>query len=158
MFFIIWAAFVQRRSLPWWENGSGITGSSVRTVLLKNRTYEYLIQNKINENHQIIWMVSDKKKCEKLKCKNVKFVTAENKYGWSSPLAYYYGAVAGFFFYTNNTAYLNFYHCKGQITVNMWHGCGYKDVAKDNKPPAGKSMMHFDHAMVPGPVFVIEKC
>ena len=26
------------------------------------------------------------KKCEKLKCKNVKFVTAENKYGWSSPL------------------------------------------------------------------------
>ena len=78
-------------------------------IVLKNRTmqdmtdnprafYEYLIQNKINENHQIIWMVSDKKKCEKLKCKNVKFVTAENKYGWSSPLAYYYGAVAGFFF------------------------------------------------------------
>lgn len=59
--------------------------------------YEYLIQNKINENYQIIWMVSDKKKCKKLKCKNVKFVTAENKYGWSSPLSYYYGAVAGFF-------------------------------------------------------------
>ena len=137
-------------------------------IVLKNRTmqdmtdnprafYEYLIQNKINENYQIIWMVSDKKKCEKLKCKNVKFVTAENKYGWSSPLAYYYGAVAGFFFYTNNTAYLNFYHCKGQTTVNMWHGCGYKDAAKDNKPPAGKSMMHFDHAMVPGPVFVETK-
>ncbi len=118
-------------------------------IVLKNRTmqdmtdnprafYEYLIQNKINENYQIIWMVSDKKKCEKLKCKNVKFVTAENKYGWSSPLSYYYGAVAGFFFYTNNTAYLNFYHCKGQITVNMWHGCGYKDVAKDNKPPSRK--------------------
>ncbi len=42
-------------------------------IVLKNRTmqdmtdnprafYEYLIQNKINENHQIIWMVSDKKK------------------------------------------------------------------------------------------------
>ena len=137
-------------------------------IVLKNRTmqdmtdnprafYEYLIQNKINENYQIIWMVSDKKKCEKLKCKNVKFVTAENKYGWSSPLSYYYGAVAGFFFYTNNTAYLNFYHCKGQTTVNMWHGCGYKDAAKDNKPPTGKSMMHFDHAMVPGPVFVETK-
>lgn len=39
----------------------------------------------------------------------------------------------------------------------MWHGCGYKDAAKDNKPPAGKSMMHFDHAMVPGPVFVETK-
>ena len=50
--------------------------------------YEYLIQNKINENYQIIWMVSDKKKCEKLKCKNVKFVTAENKYGWSRPSSF----------------------------------------------------------------------
>ena len=41
-------------------------------IVLKNRTmqdmtdnprafYEYLIQNKINENYQIIWMVSDKK-------------------------------------------------------------------------------------------------
>ena len=137
-------------------------------IVLKNRTmqdmtdnprafYEYLIQNKINENYQIIWMVSDKKKCKKLKCKNVKFVTAENKYGWSSPLSYYYGAVAGFFFYTNNTAYLNFYHFKGKTTVKMWHGCGYKDAAKDKKPPEGKSMMHFDHAMVPGPVFVETK-
>ena len=137
-------------------------------IVLKNRTmqdmtdnpwafYEYLIRNKLNEKYQIIWMVSDKKKCQRLKCKNVKFVTAENKYGWSSPLAYYYGAVAGFFFYTNNTAYLNFYHCEGQVTVNMWHGCGYKDVARDNKPPAGKSMMHFDHALVPGAVFVDTK-
>lgn len=137
-------------------------------IVLKNRTmqdmtdnprafYEYLLQKKINEKYQIIWMVSDKKKCRRQKEKNVKFVTAENKYGWSSPLAYYYGAVAGFFFYTNNTAYLNFYHCEGQTTVNMWHGCGYKDVARDNKPPAGKSMMHFDHALVPGDVFVKTK-
>ena len=83
-------------------------------------------------------MVSDKKKCEKLKCKNVKFVTAENKYGWSSPLAYYYGAVAGFFFYTNNTAYLNFYHCKGQTTVNMWHGCGYKGCSQRQQAASRK--------------------
>ena len=137
-------------------------------IVLKNRTmqdmtdnprafYEYLLPPTINEKYQIIWMVSDKKKCRSQKTKNVKFVTAENKYGWSSPLAYYYGAVAGFFFYTNNTAYLNFYHCEGQTTVNMWHGCGYKDVARDNKPPAGKSMMHFDHALVPGDVFVKTK-
>ncbi len=46
--------------------------------------YEYLIQNKINENHQIIgWFPI--RKCEKLKYKNVKLETAENKYGWSSP-------------------------------------------------------------------------
>lgn len=138
-------------------------------IVLKNRTmqdmtdnpkafFEYLIQNGYNENYEIIWMVSEKKKFRNLRYKNVKFVTAETKYGWSSPLAYYYGAVAGFFFYTNNTAYLNLYHCKGQITVNLWHGCGYKDVAKEgHEPPAGKSMMHFDYALVPGPVFVDTK-
>ena len=65
-------------------------------IVLKNRTmqdmtdnprafYEYLIQNKINENYQIIWMVSDKKKCEKLKCKNVKFVTAEKNMAGPAP-------------------------------------------------------------------------
>ena len=139
-----------------------------KCIVLKNRTmqdmtdnprafYEYLIRNKINKDYRIIWMVSDRKKCSHLKEKNVKFVTAENRYGWSSPLAYYYGAVAGIFCYTNNTAYLNFYHCEGQITINMWHGCGYKDVARDHTPPAGKSMMHFDHALVPGPVFVETK-
>lgn len=78
-------------------------------IVLKNRTmqdmtdnprafYEYLLQKKINEKYQIIWMVSDKKKCRRQKEKNVKFVTAENKYGWSSPLAYTTGQWQAFSF------------------------------------------------------------
>lgn len=138
-------------------------------IVFKNRTmqdmtdnarafFEYLIENERYKNYKIIWMVSDKKKFRGYRYKNVKFVTAESENGWTSPLAYYYGAVAGHFLYTNNTAYLNLYHCEGQVTVNLWHGCGYKDVVKEGRDlPTAKSMMHFDHALVPGPVFVQTK-
>ena len=138
-------------------------------IVFKNRTMqdmtdnprafcEYLTSHEKYAKYKIIWMVSDKKKFRKKEYKNIKFVTAENRYGWTSPLAYYYGAVAGHFFYTNNTAYLNLYHCKGQVTVNMWHGCGYKDAAKESRDNSGKkSMMHFDCALVPGPVFTETK-
>ncbi len=138
-------------------------------IVLKNRTmqdmtdnprafYEYLTGREQYKKYKIIWMVSDKRKFRKQKYKNTKFVTAENRFGWTSPMAYYYGAVAGYFIYTNNTAYLNLYHCDGQMTVNMWHGCGYKDAAKESHDnSAKKSMMHFDMALVPGPVFTETK-
>ena len=137
-------------------------------IVFKNRTmqdmtdnarafYEYLIQNEKYKDYRIIWMVSDKRKFRNYKYKNVKFVTAESKNGWTSPLAYYYGAVSGFFFYTNNSAYLNLHHCPGQVTVNLWHGCGYKDVPREKHESTGASMMHFDYALVPGKAFVETK-
>ena len=46
--------------------------------------FDYLVQEGYNEKYEIIWLVSDPKKFRKLKYKNVKFVTAENKYGWNS--------------------------------------------------------------------------
>ena len=95
--------------------------------------YEYLISSGYNKKYEIIWLVSEKRKFRNQNTGNVKFVTAENKYGWSSPLAYYYGATAGFFFYSHNSAGLNRYRCKGQTVVNLWHGCGYKDAEQVSK-------------------------
>lgn len=137
-------------------------------LVFKNRTmqdmtdnarafFEYLICEEKYRDYKIIWMVSDKRKFRNYKLKNVRFVTAESKNGWTSPLAYYYGAVSGFFFYTNNTAYLNLHHCPGQVTVNLWHGCGYKDVPRERHRNTGPSMMHFDYALVPGRAFVETK-
>ena len=116
---------------------------------------QYLIDNGYNKEYEIIWLVSQKKKFRNKKIKNVKFVTAENKYGWSSPLAYYYGATASFFFYSHNSAGLNRYRCKGQKVVNLWHGCGYKDAEQGKKKQNIKP--DFDYALVPGPVFVKTK-
>ena len=117
--------------------------------------YEYLISSGYNKKYEIIWLVSEKRKFRNQNTGNVKFVTAENKYGWSSPLAYYYGATAGFFFYSHNSAGLNRYRCKGQTVVNLWHGCGYKDAELGKKKQNIKP--DFDYALVPGPVFVKTK-
>lgn len=120
--------------------------------------FEFLIKMGYNEKYEIIWMVSEKRKFQGLKYKNVKFVTAESRYGWDSWKAYYYGATAKYFFYTNNNANLNRYHCSGQITINLWHGCGYKAVARDSWNKIGDTgMTKFDYALVPGPVFVKTK-
>lgn len=138
-------------------------------IVFKNRTmqdvtdnarafFEYLISNEEYSGYKIIWMVSEPAKFRSMKAPNIKFITAESKNGWTDPRAFYYGAVAGYFIYTNNTAYLNLYHCKGQTVLNMWHGCGYKDTAKEQHSASGKkSMLQFDHALVPGPVFVETK-
>lgn len=144
-------------------------GSAENRIVFKNREFqdysdnaralfEYLTENGYHEKYRIIYMVSDKKKFRKIKIKNVKFVTAENRYGWNSPAAYYYGATAKLFFYTNHTADLNRYHRKGQVTVNLWHGCGYKGSTLDKKDiPHSNTMGYFDYALVPGPVFVDTK-
>ena len=90
--------------------------------------------------------------------KNVKFVTAESPNGFSSPAAFYYGATAGYFFYSHNSADLNRFHRKGQITVNLWHGCGYKGASLDNKNiPHSATMSAFDYCLVPGQVFARSK-
>ena len=117
--------------------------------------YDYLIRNGYNKKYEIIWMVSRKEKFRDIKIPNVKFVTAENRYGWSSPMAFYYGATAGYFFYSHNSAGLNRYRCRGQIVVNLWHGCGYKDAERGKKKCSNRP--DFDYALVPGPVFVETK-
>ena len=120
--------------------------------------FEFLVNNGYNQKYEIIYMVSDRKKFRNMHYQNVKFITAESRNGWTSPLAYYYGATARYFFYTNHSADLNRYHGKGQVTVNLWHGCGYKDAAGASSRTAGASTMtFFDYAVVPGPVFVDTK-
>lgn len=120
--------------------------------------FEYLIENEYNQKYEIIWAVSDKKRLKKYQYKNVKFVTAENKFGWNSCRSYYYSNTAKYFFYTNNTANLNRYHCEGQITVNLWHGCGYKGATRVNKDiPRCSTMEFFDFALVPGDIFIKTK-
>ena len=116
---------------------------------------DYLVQNGYNEKYEIIWLVSDKRKFRNIKIRNVRFVTAENRYGWSSPAAYYYAATASYFFYSHNSGGLNRFRCQGQQVVNLWHGCGYKDAEQGRKK--SQTSPDFDYALVPGPVFVKTK-
>lgn len=120
--------------------------------------FEYLVENGYNEKYEIIYMVSQKKHFRKNSIPHVRFVTAESPRSFTSPLAYYYGATAHYFFYTNHSADLNRYHGRGQVTVNLWHGCGYKGTVRNNRDvPHSDTMAAFDYAIVPGPVFVRTK-
>lgn len=120
--------------------------------------FEYFIKNGYNEKYEIIYMVSVRKRFRRVSIPNVRFVTAESPLGFTSPFAWYYGATAKYFFYTNHSADLNRYHGKGQVTVNLWHGCGYKGATRNNKDiPQSSTMSAFDYALVPGPVFVDTK-
>ena len=120
--------------------------------------FEYLTENGYNENYEMIWLVSEKRKFKNCHYKNVRFVTAENKYGWNSPLSYYYADTAEYFFYSHNAAGLNAYRCKGQKVINLWHGCGYKGVEHGAGKEAQSSVKaDFDYALVPGAVFADTK-
>lgn len=120
--------------------------------------FDYMVENGYNTKYKLVWLVSDKKNFKQCNVPNVRFATAENKYGWSSLAAYYYGNMARYFFYTNNTADLNRYRCSEQLVVNLWHGCGYKGTTHRNKGiKYSKSMEMFDYALVPGELFVEAK-
>ena len=120
--------------------------------------FDYLVKEGYNEKYEIIWLVSDLKKFRKLKYKNVKFVTAENKYGWNSCSAYYYTSTARYFFFSHNTQDLLDYGCPGRTIINLWHGCGYKGPERGLTENSGKkARTGFDYGLVPGPVFVETK-
>ena len=117
--------------------------------------FDYLLKMGYNDKYEIIWLVSDPGKFRHLNYKNVKFVTAENRYGWNSCRAYYYAATARYFFFSHNTQDLLDYGCEGRQIINLWHGCGYKDAEQARKNQ--NSRADFDYALVPGPVFVKTK-
>lgn len=120
--------------------------------------FDYLMKIGYNEKYQIIWLVSKPEKFHNLKYKNVKFVTAENKYGWNSCRAYYYAATAKYFFFSHNTQDLLDYGCKGRTIINLWHGCGYKGAEQGVRANTNKSApTGFDYGLVPGPLFVETK-
>ena len=120
--------------------------------------FDYLLKMGYNDRYEMIWLVSDPGKFRHLNYKNVKFVTAENRYGWNSCRAYYYAATARYFFFSHNTQDLLDYGCQGRQIINLWHGCGYKGPEQGMKTEGGqKARSDFDYGLVPGPLFVQTK-
>lgn len=137
-------------------------------IVFKNRQFQdysdntralsdYLREHDPNGRYEIIWMVSDPKPFRSLETPKLKFVTAENRFGWSSPAACWYGATAGYFFYTHHSGGLNRFHCGGQVTVNLWHGCSYKANPDTGAQTGNRQQSAFDYALVPGPFFIRSK-
>lgn len=107
---------------------------------------DYMVQAGVNNRREIIWIVSDTKRCRKYKAKNVKFVREKFKNDTIRTLmSQYYAQTAKYVVYTHSMRWIE--PVEGQIWVNLWHGCGYKS-AKGNS-----DFINFDHCLVPGEVF-----
>ena len=64
-------------------------------------------------------------------------------------------ATSQYIFYTHGSPNAHFPIRPGQITMNLWHGCGYKDAPNKNIVSVQKNP--FSYALVPGQVFVEKK-
>lgn len=61
-------------------------------------------------------------------------------------------ATSGLIFYTHGSPNSFFPIREGQTTINLWHGCGYKDAPDKERLPIQKNP--FSYALVPGDLFV----
>lgn len=107
---------------------------------------DYMVSAGVTDRYQIIWIVQDVKRCRKYKAKNVKFVLEKFKNDTIRTLmSQYYAKTAKYVIYTHSMRWME--PQKGQIWINLWHGCGYK-AAKGNS-----DFINFDYCLVPGEVF-----
>ena len=63
-------------------------------------------------------------------------------------------AASKYIFFTHSSPVYELGKRKGQIVINLWHGCGYKNRTS-NVPWISKNP--FDYVLVPGPVFIDAK-
>ena len=122
--------------------------------------YEYYRNSQKYSNYTFIWLLGKKENIQKYKnmYKNTIFVKCESKLHHGQTFkSLYYIAKSKLIFYThispiNNNADLK---KKNQIVINLWHGCGYKNIENRSKKDYEKTV--FDYALVPGSIFIETK-
>ncbi len=109
--------------------------------------FEYMLENQYNQKYELIWAVGDINKYLYLEdYENVKVISYrdEKARGLLKSFVYqYYLYTAKFFFFTDTCTWLRFRR-SGQVLVNLWHGCGFKN-RKNKTEPTGP---HYDYMTV----------
>ena len=112
--------------------------------------FDYLIQNGYNQKYEIVWLVHEPEKYRKYETHNVKFIQNFVKNSTRRRAeAYEYALTSKYIFYTQAFNWIGMSR-KGQLFINLWHGCGYKANKKGRK-------VFFDYCLVPGDVFIETK-
>lgn len=114
--------------------------------------FDYMLESGYNKKYQLVWMVKEPEKYEEYaKIANVKFVS----YDWESSedselndTYQYYMYFAKGFFFTVDHYWLRNYR-EGQLRVNLWHGCGFKDRKTKNGPTG----QNYDYMLVISPLY-----
>lgn len=69
--------------------------------------------------------------------------------------AYWFLMTSKYVFFTNGSILNTASKRKGQVIINLWHGCGYKDIQNPAKKWIDGTM--FDYVLVPGDAFIETK-
>lgn len=114
--------------------------------------YEYLIDQNDSKNYQFVWLIHREDSMPEKLYPNTVFVKADSfNYRGSSLKALKYIASSKYIFFTHSSPMKYIKKRNGQLVINLWHGCGYKDTEDHSKK------IPFDKAIVPGSVFVKTK-
>ena len=117
--------------------------------------YDYYLEH--NPEHEFVWLMGLDAEKPEGDWKNTRFVRSESEYHKGLTLsAIKEISTAGIIYYTHTSPFKNFSERKGQLTVNLWHGCGYKDIHIERKSVSDRTTQ-FDYALVPGKLFIDTK-
>jgi CDP-glycerol glycerophosphotransferase (TagB/SpsB family) len=103
--------------------------------------FEYMLDRGYHKKYKLLWMVKEPDGySEYSDINNVEFISYDWEYEDNKELSdRYFDAIyfAKYFFFTDSHFWLR--NCRnGQVRINLWHGCGFKD-RKTKNGPCGKN-------------------
>lgn len=108
--------------------------------------FDYMIENGYNQKYEMIWLVKEPDKYQDYVTENVKFVrNYKKKSTIRRAETYEYAITAKYIFYNQAFNWVGMSR-KGQMFIDLWHGCGYKANKSERK-------VFFDYVLVPGEIF-----
>lgn len=104
--------------------------------------FDYMIANHFNDEYELVWFVHNPDEFPQISAlKNVKVVSYEweNSDNPEESDRYFYELFTSeYIFFTDTDSWLR-YCREGQVRVNLWHGCGFKDRKAKNAPGHDKN-------------------
>lgn len=118
--------------------------------------FEYIQDCDNGQKLEYIWLTYCKDSMPKRIYPNTQFVQMDSFNYWGLSLkALKYITTSKYIFFTHASPMKRVKKRCGQLIVNLWHGCGYKDVERRNMGQVNAPP--FDIAIVPGQVFIKTK-
>lgn len=124
------------------------------------KLYEYIKNQKVETKN--IWFLDKETRKKNIKKiindKNTIVIKDSSKYHSGLSLrALYYLNKSKYIYYTQGSIISSFKPKKGQLRINLWHGCGYKNAPKSKDGKKWIDNNYFDYVLVPGKVFIETK-
>ncbi len=113
--------------------------------------YDYYLQDEKYKDYRFVWFVREKKRYND--DPRTTFMQGETPYHWDYRLKAQKVLAKAEVVYCTHVPGFKKLNKPGQLVVNLWHGCGYKD----SQLKESERDQWFDYALVPGELFVKTK-